>query len=46
MYCNETNETITQAFREDVRFVLYVASYVVAKSKEQERLLKQIRNKN
>lgn len=44
-YCEVTNETISNVMNESVNFVFYVVSYEVLKAKEQERQLKQIRNK-
>lgn len=40
-----TNETITDVMNESVNFVFYVVSYEVIKAKEQEKQLKQIRNR-
>lgn len=44
-YCEVTNETITSVMNESVSFVFYIVSYEVLKAKEQEKQLKQIRNK-
>lgn len=45
-YCEVTNETITNVMNESVNMVFYIVSYEILKAKEQERQLKEIRNKN
>lgn len=45
-YCEVTNETLTTVMKESVRLVFYIVSYEVVKAKEQERQLKEIRNKS
>lgn len=44
-YCEVSNETITSVMNESVSFVFYIVSYEILKAKEQEKQLKQIRNK-
>lgn len=44
-YCEVANETITSVMNESVSFVFYIVSYEILKAKEQEKQLKQIRNK-
>ena len=45
-YCEVTNETLTTVMKESVRLVFYIVSFEVVKAKEQDRQLKEIRNKN
>lgn len=45
MVIEETNETFESLMNNSISFVLYTASYIIWKRKEQEKLLKQIRNK-
>ena len=44
-YCEVTNETLTDVMNESINLIFYIVSYEVLKAKEQERQLKQIRNK-
>jgi hypothetical protein len=45
-YCEVTNETISNVMNEGVNMVFYIVTYEILKAKEQERQLKEIRNKN
>ena len=45
-YCEVTNETLTDVMNESINLIFYIVSYEVLKAKEQERQLKQIRNKH
>lgn len=45
MVVEETNETLDSIMNSSISFILYTATYIIYKRKEQEKLLKQIRNK-
>ena len=40
-YCKETNTTLANAMQESINLILYIASYIIIRNKEQEKLLKQ-----
>lgn len=42
-YCKETNTSISDAMSESVNFIFYIASYVVFRNKEQEKMIEQAR---
>lgn len=43
-FCEVTNESLSEAFNEDISFIFYIVSYVIAKNKEQEKMIKKWKN--
>lgn len=41
MYCETTNETISQALEQPINFILYIVSYAITLQKEKEKQYKQ-----
>lgn len=41
MYCKESNTTLANAMQESINLIFYIASYVIIRNKEQEKILKQ-----
>lgn len=44
-YCEVTNERLTDVMKESVNLVFYIVTFEILKAKEQERQLKNIRDK-
>lgn len=45
MYCKEANTTLANAMQESINLILYIASYVIIRNKEQEKQMKQLNKK-
>lgn len=45
MYCEITNEKITDALQEDVSFIFYIASYEILRRKEEKKEMDKLRKK-
>jgi len=45
-FCEVTNHTLEQTMGYDVNLLFYVISYEVLKTKEQEKMIKQMQRRN